>query len=77
MPFLQSSIELAAETTHSLWQHIHLMLFNISNTLATIFKHAYTKCFHNRAHNLSPSVETSEDIRSDECPAYTEVVRLA
>jgi hypothetical protein len=76
MPFLQSSIELAAETTYSTWQHIHLMLFNISNTLATIFKHAYTKCFCNRVHNLSSSVEIPEAIRSDECPAYTEVVRL-
>lgn len=77
MPFLQSSIELAAETTYSTWQHIHLMLFNISNTLAAIFKHAYTKCFCNRVHNLPLPVKIPEDIRSDKCPAYTEVVRLA
>jgi hypothetical protein len=77
MPFLHSSIELAAEATYTTWKYIHLMLFNILSTLATIFKHAFTKRFHNRAHNLSSSVKTSEDILSDECPAYTEVVRLA
>jgi hypothetical protein len=77
MPFLHSSIEFVTEVTHTTWKYIHLMLFNILSTLATIFKHAYTKCFHNRVHNLSSSVKTSEDILSDECPAYTEVVRLA
>jgi hypothetical protein len=33
------------------------MYWDILNTLATIFKHAFTKCFHNRAHNLSSSVK--------------------
>jgi hypothetical protein len=44
---------------------------------STIFKHAITKCFHNRADNLSPTCGSSENDPLEGCPAYTEVVRLA
>jgi hypothetical protein len=43
----------------------------------TIFKHAFTRCSHNRADNLPLSCKQPEGNLQKRCLAYTEVVRLA
>lgn len=44
---------------------------------SAIFRHAITRCAHNRADNPSSPFKTSGDIFPVEYPAYTEVVRMA
>lgn len=61
------SLDLAVYSPHA-FQHFKYP--------SAIFKHAFTKRFHNRVRNLSSLMGISEDVPIKECPAYTEVVRL-